>query len=207
MSEGIFRYWPNRITAMRGVGAAVLFVLFTFYGDFGPEEVVPQRGMLAAMFWLFLATALSDAVDGYLARRGNQITAFGRIADPFVDKILVLGTLIFMAVMPWSRPWVPAWIVVVILSREILVTALRGYVESLGHEFPADWAGKIKMILQCIAIAVILGQYSFPWSEALLSFWGAVAKAAVYLTLASSVYSGVTYVLRTRDILAAEAAE
>ena len=81
------------------------------------------------VFWLFILIAVSDVLDGWLARRGNHITAFGRIADPFVDKVMVLGAMIYLAVCPWSQTWFPAWIVVVILAREFLVTGLRGYVE------------------------------------------------------------------------------
>ena len=120
MTQNVFAYWPNRITAMRFVGAAVLFVLLALYG-YRPAESI--SGTLQACFWLFIVTALTDALDGWLARRNQEVTAFGRIADPFVDKILILGALVFLAVLPWSAEFVPAWIVVVVLAREILVTA------------------------------------------------------------------------------------
>ena len=100
---------------------------------------------------------------------------------------------------PWSRPWFPAWIVVVILAREFLVTGIRGYVESLGGEFPADWFGKIKMMTQCFAIGTATGIYAFHLP---VSFWGPVAEVFVILTLVTSVGSGLSYVLKTRQILA-----
>ena len=195
--EGIFAHWPNRLTAMRFVGALVLFTLFALAGV--NEE--PGRAALLVAFWLFILLASTDFLDGYLARRNGLVTAFGRIADPFVDKVLVLGTMIYLAVMEWSQPWFPAWIIVVVLAREFLVTGIRGYVESMGREFPADWFGKIKMTIQCIAIGVVIGRSAFPWSDDLLHFWGIVGHVFVYGTLISAVGSGVTYVARSKRLL------
>ena len=121
------------------------------FGLDGRVEAAPGW-MTQLCFWLFIIIALTDYLDGYLARRDGLVSAFGRIADPFVDKVMVLGTMIFLAVMPWSQPWFPAWIVVVVLAREFLVTGIRGYVESRGESFAADGFGKIKMVVQCFAI-------------------------------------------------------
>jgi len=119
---GVFAHWPNRITDLRFVGAFVLFALFVSFGERPAAELRPRIGWA---FWLFVVVAATDFLDGWLARRDQHITAFGRIADPFVDKILIVGTLVFLAVLPWSRPHLPAWMVVVILAREFLVTAIR----------------------------------------------------------------------------------
>lgn len=204
MSAGVFRYWPNRITAMRFVGSFVLFVVLAVWGrsagPLGPTILVSQLA-----FWLFLAVAFSDALDGYLARRDGQVTTFGRIADPFVDKVMVLGTMVFLTVLDWSRDWFPAWIVVVVLAREFLVTGVRGYVESLGREFPADWFGKIKMIVQCVAIGMVLGIFAFPWPDLLRDALGWIAHACVWGTLLTSIGSGVSYVYKARDVLAESA--
>ena len=96
--KGVFAHWPNRITAIRLVGALVLFVLFATWGEgAGPLSVGPGA-MTQATFWLFLLVSLTDYLDGYLARRDNLVSAFGRIADPFVDKVLVLGSMTFLTV-------------------------------------------------------------------------------------------------------------
>ena len=200
--EGIFAHWPNRITAVRFVGSLALFTLLALAGVTG----TPSHATLLVAFYLFVSIALTDFLDGYLARRGNQVTAFGRIADPFVDKVLVLGTMIFLAVMEFSRGWFPAWIVVVVLAREFLVTGLRGYVESVGKEFPADWFGKIKMGVQCFAIGVVIGKFTFAWPEDVGYFLGAVGHVLVWSTLLTSVGSGATYVLRTKRLLSEGAA-
>jgi CDP-diacylglycerol--glycerol-3-phosphate 3-phosphatidyltransferase len=198
VSEGIFAHWPNRITALRFIGALVLFFILSVWGDSDPRA---SPGWIDVSFWLFLAIAFSDYLDGYLARRGNHITAFGRIADPFVDKVLIIGTMIYLAVLEWSRPWFPAWIVVVVVAREFLVTGIRGYVESLGLPFPADWFGKIKMIVQCIAVSVVLSLFSFDWPAPLHRFLVVAGHVFVWGTLVTSVGSGTSYVLKTRRLL------
>jgi CDP-diacylglycerol--glycerol-3-phosphate 3-phosphatidyltransferase len=198
---GVFQHWPNRITAMRFLGALALFAIFALHGSDSPADLAASRTLLQSAFWLFVITAASDVLDGYLARRGNQITAFGRIADPFVDKVLVMGAMVFLAVMPWSRPWFPAWIVVVILAREFLVTGIRGYVESLGSQFPADWFGKVKMVMQCSAVGVVLGLHAFEIGEPLHTFCARLAQGLVYATLVTSVGSCVSYLLKTRQLL------
>jgi CDP-diacylglycerol--glycerol-3-phosphate 3-phosphatidyltransferase len=206
--SAVFAYWPNRVTAIRFAGSLVLFVLFAS-ANAGMER---HSWFYPVSFWLFIVTAATDFLDGWLARRGNQITAFGRIADPFVDKVLVLGSMIFLAVMEWSRAWFPAWIVVAVLARELLVTGMRGYVESLGKEFPADWFGKIKMVIQCIAIACAIGVHAFPWgrigeavgleSDTLPWFLDMATHVFVWGTLVASVGSGLSYVLKIRRLLA-----
>jgi len=198
MKEGIFAHWPNRITMMRFVGSLILFLILTLWGERAPSEA---PGFLQISFWLFIVIAASDFLDGYLARRGNQVTAFGRIADPFVDKVMVIGTLVFLAVLDWSRPWIPAWIVVVIVAREFLVTGIRGYVESLGMQFGADWFGKIKMVVQCIAISAVIGLFAFDWPPSLYKFLDIGAHVFVWATLVTTLGSGASYVLKTRRLL------
>ena len=203
MKDGIFAHWPNRITALRFVGSLVLFILLTVFGEDEPARI---SGLLQLVFWLFLGIALTDVLDGYLARRGNLVTAFGRIADPFVDKVMVIGTMIYLAVLDWSQPWFPAWVVVVVVAREFLVTGIRGYVESRGLEFPADWFGKMKMLFQCIAIQIVIGRFAFAldWAESTQRFWDVVGHVFVWATAVATVGSGTSYVLKTKRILAAE---
>jgi len=198
MKEGIFAHWPNRITAVRFVGSLVLFVALSVPA----MQEGPTSGPFTKLcFFLFVGIAATDFLDGWLARRGKHVTAFGRIADPFVDKVLVLGTMIFLAVMEWSRPWFPAWIVVVVLAREFLVTGIRGYVESQGLAFPADWFGKVKMVIQCVAIGIVIGIVAFDWSEGWRDFLGLAGHAFVWGTLLTSVGSGWSYVVKTKRLL------
>jgi CDP-diacylglycerol--glycerol-3-phosphate 3-phosphatidyltransferase len=115
--------------------------------------------------------------------------------------VLVIGAMVFLAVLPWSQRWFPAWIVVVILAREFLVTGIRGYVESLGSQFPADWFGKVKMVLQCTAVGVVLGLHAFDFAPAISTFWGKIAHGLVYATLLTSIGSCLSYLVKTRQLL------
>ena len=196
---GIFEHWPNRITAMRFIGSLVLFALFAVQGR---EAFVEQGLFINLVFWLFVLNCASDALDGYIARAQNVVTAFGRIADPFCDKVLILGTMIFLSNADWSRDMFPAWMVVLILAREFLVTGIRGYIESIGKEFPADGFGKAKMILQCIWIGAALGAPAFPWPEALREVLVQGTYVLGWLTVLATIGSGLQYVLKTKKILA-----
>jgi len=194
----VFSHWPNRITALRFLGAFVLFGLLTAIGDEGPNG---KRTLIHVSFWLFVVVASTDFLDGYLARRDNLVSVFGRIADPFVDKVLILGTLIYLTVLPWSREWVPTWVVVLILAREFLVTGIRGWVESLGREFGADALGKVKMVLQSIAVGAVLFLHAFPWPEALFPYLSWMTHGLIWGTIAITLISGASYVLKTRTLM------
>ena len=207
--KGVFAHWPNRITAVRFVGALVLFCVFSIAGDANVEDqfewlgqTMPMQTVIQISFWLFVVVAATDFLDGYLARKGGHVSVFGRIADPFVDKVLILGTLIYMAVMPWSAIRIPAWLVVIILAREFLVTGIRSYVESIGKEFAADWFGKIKMIVQCMAVGGVMWIPAYDWPEGWLQFWSVLVTILIYATLITTIGSGLSYVLRVRKILA-----
>lgn len=204
MKPGIFAHWPNRITALRFVGSIALFVLLARWCDLPAGEVDAHPALFQAAFWLFVVTGLSDILDGWLARRSNLVTAFGRIADPFVDKVLVMGTMVLLIELPWSAQYFPAWVVVVILSREFLVTAIRGYVERLGHDFPADWFGKVKMLTQCLAIGAVLSLPAFRWGDPMEGVIEGFGVFCVWATLATSVGSGASYVFKTARILKGE---
>jgi len=198
---GVFEHWPNRITALRFLGALGVFAILAAEGNREARDVPLDRSWIHWAFWAFVIVAASDVLDGWLARRGNHVTAFGRIADPFVDKVLVMGTMVFLAVMPWSRPWFPAWIVVVILAREFLVTAVRGYVESRGGTLPADWFGKVKMFAQCLAVGIVLGIHAFDFSSGFRDFCASAGHVFVWLTLLTSIGSAWAYLSRTRRYL------
>jgi CDP-diacylglycerol--glycerol-3-phosphate 3-phosphatidyltransferase len=201
---GVFRYWPNRITALRFVGALVLFWILAQDESRSIIGRAFETSWSVWAFWTFILVAASDVLDGWLARRGNHVTAFGRIADPFVDKVLVMGAMVFLAVLPWSQAWFPAWVVVVVLAREFLVTALRGYVESMGGELSADWFGKVKMFAQCFAVGIVLGMQAFDLET---PFWSATAHVFVWLTLITSVGSCLSYLVKTRRFLLEESTQ
>jgi CDP-diacylglycerol--glycerol-3-phosphate 3-phosphatidyltransferase len=199
VSGGIFEHWPNRITALRFLGAMALFVVLAFWSLRASDD---PDWAATVCFWMFIATAATDALDGYLARRDGHVTAFGRVADSFVDKVLVIGVMTYLGAMEWSRGYLPIWVVVIVTAREFLVTGIRGYVESLGKEFGADWFGKIKMIVQCIAISALFGIGALRFlPEGLHGLLGGLAHVCVWATVVTALGSGVNYVLRCKRLL------
>ena len=193
---------PNTITVARFAASIVLFILLVLTESRDPGWVFPLVGMI-----LFILVVATDALDGYLARKYRQVTDFGRIADPVADKILICGTMIFICASTWGRELLPAWLVILIVAREFLVTGIRGFIEARGIAFPASWSGKFKMIAQSVAVPALFfhqvvsaGLPEFPWVER-AARWLAVAVLAVTLVL--TVYSGVIYVIRAARILSA----
>lgn len=138
---------------------------------------------------VFVVAAGTDFVDGWWARRFNQITKLGRILDPFVDKIIITASFVALVGQPGSH--IAAWMVTVMLGRELLVTSIRAMVEGRGGDFSARWMGKWKMVVQCAAVVA-----SLLWLDQQQAWlaWAtiALAWAAVLITAAS----GVDYVLQ-----------
>ncbi len=204
---GVFRYWPNRITAIRFGMSALLFWILAVGEPGGAQGFELSAVWREVAFWLFLVTAVTDVLDGWLARRGNCVTAFGRIADPFVDKVLVIGTMILLlssapvGSAPAGSVYFAPWMVVLITAREFLITAIRGYVESLGAPLPADWMGKVKMLAQCIALSVVLGLRAFDFTPEVVAFWNTVAQVFVWVTLVATTGSCLNYLVKTRRFL------
>src|SRR5437764_9368812 len=102
----------------------------------------------------FVVAALTDSIDGWWARKFNQFSTFGRVFDPLTDKILLGSAFIFL--IPVEHAAMETWMVAVVIGRELLITGVRGYVESLGMKFGADWFGKLKTILQCVWLLAVL---------------------------------------------------
>jgi CDP-diacylglycerol--glycerol-3-phosphate 3-phosphatidyltransferase len=182
---GSLRNLPNQLTSLRLLLSIVLFYLIA------SEHYV-------ASFVMFVIAAGTDWLDGYFARKYNQVTTLGRILDPFADKVIICGTFIFLATTDGMRTdWrmLQSWMVVVIVGRELLVTALRSFLEDRGSDFSANLSGKLKMLLQCIAAGAALVYLHYTQTDGKSPdwiYWTTVASiwSAVLLT----VYSGAVYV-------------
>ena len=184
---------PNQLTSLRLVLSVVLFFLMAY--DYYLWGLV-----------LFLIGAGTDWIDGYYARKYGQVTTLGRILDPFADKVIVCGTFIFLAANPEMNkvPWgLRAWMVVVIVGREILVTALRSFIEERGSDFSAQWSGKIKMVFQCLAASVCLLYLYYANQQENTPQWCRVLLvASVWSAVISTVYSGAVYIRAAIKVLA-----
>ena len=192
---------PNRIT----VGRLLLALLFFAFFRFASLADAPEWWKPAVAGGIFVLAVATDALDGYYARKLGLQTDFGRIADPVVDKIIVAGGLIFLTATSWAAEFVPVWMVVLIIAREFMVSGLRGFIEARGVAFPSRWDGKLKMILQCIAIPLVLIwrtlDLSLPGERTLLWLTDFTTLGVVWLTFAMTIVSGVRYVTAAAQVL------
>ncbi len=196
---------PNAITVARLILSVILFVLLVFVRR-SPESISP---LLMTAFVLYLVASISDFVDGHLARKWKVTSGFGRVVDPFVDKILVLGCFVLFCGVNFldtsatpiaNHTGVVPWMVVVLIARELLVTVLRSMIESTGKPFPSDWSGKVKMVVQCLAIGWIIGHLAIePWLRwlGLAGFNLLLRDVLIWTTLAVTVLSALTYCQRS----------
>lgn len=192
---------PNNLTLGRLVLSVAVFVPMGLYDEPGRAGTC----LLDFAWVMFIIAGLTDLVDGYIARKYHMESSLGRILDPFVDKVLICGCFIFLVGSNFSDhdsgrslSDVAAWMVVLIIAREFLVTALRGFSEAQGMAFAATVYGKIKMFLQSatvVAILISIAHYrdeswaryvrlAFIWPMLIftvLSMLGYISRAAVAL--------------------------
>jgi CDP-diacylglycerol--glycerol-3-phosphate 3-phosphatidyltransferase len=144
------RFWnlPNSVTMVRTAAVPVLLLLPLFPGRTGSQVIA----------WCFIVAAVTDLVDGWLARRGQMVTHIGKLLDPLADKLIVTAALVVMLAMGRIPIWA-TWMVVVIVGRELAVTALRGIASADGQIMAASPAGKLKTFVQNVAIGALLFHY------------------------------------------------
>ena len=212
MVDSMRRNLPNALTLLRLVIAAAFFATMSVSvvrGD-GFEASRQLWGNIAVA--LFVIGAVTDALDGHLARKWGVVSDFGRVMDPFCDKVLILGTFAYLASPRFAvidgigqvigmETGVWAWMVVVIISRELLVTSIRAVVESRGIPFGADWWGKSKMILQAITAPYALFVAVNPWFYD-STWFGGLQTVLVWATVVVTAISVVPYLVRGRRLLA-----
>jgi CDP-diacylglycerol--glycerol-3-phosphate 3-phosphatidyltransferase len=200
---------PNLLTGSRLILAVVFFIMLSFYQYQGRGDL-PNHWLLHWAFLTYVIALFTDFLDGYLARKWKTETTFGRIVDPFVDKVLVLGSFIFFAGKNFIIPevghpnvvktitGVAPGIVVILLSRELLITSIRGASEGSGKSFGAAWSGKVKMGFQSGTILAILIYVNYyDWIQLHAEPYARIVRdVGIWGTVAITVYSGVLYVGR-----------
>lgn len=187
---------PNQVTLARLILAIGFFALLSLY-----DASNNPRWILVVGFWVFLVAALADILDGMLARMMKQVTTFGRVVDPVVDKVMICGAFLYFASGHfWNGQRqitdVQAWMVIVILIRELIVSAIRAHAESEGQDFGASWVGKAKMFVQSVTVLVILGQLGWNIEEA-----APLRTAMVWITVIVTAASIVSYIRRAHAFL------
>jgi CDP-diacylglycerol--glycerol-3-phosphate 3-phosphatidyltransferase len=165
---------PNQITISRIALVPVMVLLLMFPGKW--------TCFFAGLF--FIIAACTDLVDGYLARKDNQITSFGKFLDPLADKILVSSMLVMLV----QNGWIPGWIAIVIICRDIMVTGLRAIAADEGIVIAADVYGKLKTVLQLVAITPLIFHYPLFGIPV-----HSIGIFLLYIALALTVFSGCNY--------------
>lgn len=152
-----------------------------------------QTTLIAFLAWfIFVLAAVTDWLDGYLARKFNSETVLGKLMDPLADKLLVIAALVML--IPLDR--VPAWVCVLIISREVLITGVRGLAASTGKVVAADNLGKIKANFQYFGIGFLI----FPLHLIPIPYQYQFGMILVYLSLVLSIWSASDYIYKLRNI-------
>jgi CDP-diacylglycerol--glycerol-3-phosphate 3-phosphatidyltransferase len=177
---------PNVLSLLR-IAIVPMIVVTLFWP--GPEA----RAIAGA---LFLVAALTDFFDGWIARRRGVSTVLGKFLDPLADKLLVVGILIMLAGMP-PEPRVPAWMAVVVASRELAVTGLRGIASQGGVVMAAEALGKYKMTFQIFALFCLLVHYTYPLGVFGLQMdFHAAGILFLWVAIVFAVWSAIDYAVR-----------
>ncbi|HZL17888.1 MAG TPA: CDP-diacylglycerol--glycerol-3-phosphate 3-phosphatidyltransferase [Polyangia bacterium] len=182
---------PNLVTMSR---VALIPLVLIFIDNFSP-----LRSFIASL--LYLAAAAGDALDGYLARSRGQVSTLGKFLDPLADKLLVTAVLVFMVEL--SR--VPAWVVVVIVGRDLTINGLRSIASAQGLVIAASVGGKIKTGLQLVAIMMLMIYFRYPvLGSGITVDYHRAGLIVLYVSMVVSVLSAAQYL---RDFLSAALAE
>lgn len=173
---------PNKLTVLRVL--AIPLFLFFLYVTKGVFRFLPLI--------IFIAAAVTDAIDGHIARRDNLITDFGKFMDPLADKLLTASAFIAFVEIGYMS----AWVVVLIISREFLVSGFRTLAASKGVTIAANPWGKIKTVFQMILIVVVLFNYT-----GYFAFTNSWVNPLVAVVVLLTVTSGATYIYENINVI------
>lgn len=185
---------PNKLTVFRMILIPVFMLVLALPLDWGTLQVagaqLPVTHLVAAI--IFIVASLTDLADGKIARKYKLVTNFGKFADPLADKLLVMTALIFFV----QFGWVPAWMVAIVVIRELAITGLRTLiVENNGKVLAAAMPGKIKTASQMVAISFFL-LHDIVFAMAKIPF----AMIMIWIALLATIYSGIDYFYKNRDV-------
>jgi CDP-diacylglycerol--glycerol-3-phosphate 3-phosphatidyltransferase len=173
---------PNMLTLYRVIAIPLIVILLLY-----PNRLT---ALLAAA--LFSAASITDALDGFYARKYNLVSTFGKVMDPVADKLLVASAFIMMA----GLHWIPAWVVCIIVGREVAVTGLRNIVAEAQADVSASSLGKYKTGFQIAAIIPLLIHYPFFGID-----FHVIGMVFLWCALLLTIWSGIDYFMRFRGLL------
>lgn len=184
---------PNKLTIARVIAVPIFIACY-------------MLGLYILAFVIFILAAITDLLDGNIARKHNLVSNFGKIMDPLADKVLVYSAICLFV----ADGTVPAWTFIVILAREFLVAGIRTVAASNGIVIAADLSGKIKTVLQMIAVPALILYHGLLGNEAELvkhsfTWWiYIIACLFYYASVVMTVYSGAEYLLKNKEVFSNE---
>ena len=190
---------PNIVSMSRLVAVPILTFIFVCWGV---GDIFPESWFWWVSLTIFSIGMATDALDGYLARKLDSVTVFGRMIDPLIDKILIQTMLILLASSAWTSELVPVWAVILILAREVLITGLRGFAEVQKIDFSASNLGKGKTMSQTIAIIMILGGLAVHGSSMTEMIYADISFWMVMIATTLTRISGLDYIIKLRKAVA-----
>ena len=189
----------NKLTILR-IFLVPLFLIFIAFKN------IPYGTIIATL--IFIVASLTDQLDGYIARRRNQITNFGKFMDTLADKLLVTAALVSLVEMHL----IPSWAAVIIIAREFAVSGLRTLAASEGIVIAASWWGKIKTITQIVAILLLLAKVNVASSQYLTDliinnrfltgFFEVVPNVILIIAVIITIISGIDYFIKNKSVIA-----
>ncbi|MBR6071991.1 MAG: CDP-diacylglycerol--glycerol-3-phosphate 3-phosphatidyltransferase [Acholeplasmatales bacterium] len=190
---------PNKLTLLRILLIPVMVIIF--YIPWFSENLIflDVTYLYFFEFIIFFVASVTDFVDGYLARKNNQVTTFGKFLDPLADKMLVFSSMTILllnnsGVLPEGQPLVPMWVFVVMLIREFMVSGIRMLVSSRGVVIAAGWLGKWKTFITMIAIgALFMGGLHISIIY--------IGQIFMYIACILTIVSGIEYFWKSRKII------
>ena len=207
---------PTKITVTRIV-AIVVMIISLFVLNLIPDFQTIELGntginlVFLIIFVIFLIACYTDHLDGYLARKNNQVTDLGKFLDPVADKLLINSLVIFLIAPNMFARYIPEscqpvvsfnmWCAIILVARDIVVDALRFVAASKGKVIAANIFGKLKTVLEMVAIGVVLlNGFPFRYFDASWPVGLHIADILVYLATLASLLSGIIYVVQNRHV-------
>lgn len=187
----------NKLTMLRIFLVPIFLIFIAMKG-------IPYGTILATL--VFIIASLTDQLDGYIARSRNQVTTFGKFMDPLADKLLVTSALISLV----ELGLIPSYAAIIIIAREFAVSGLRTIAASEGKIIAASWWGKIKTVIQIIAIVLLLIKVNIGTSpylaslinnnSALNKFFEVTPTVFLYLAVIITIISGIDYFIKNKRV-------
>lgn len=191
---------PNKITVAR-ILLIPIMILIPFLNIQGTLGNVTYSNLI--ILTIFLIASFTDFLDGYLARKNNLVTTFGKFLDPIADKLLVLSALIMLVEMGQ----VPGWIPIIIAAREFIVSGIRMLAAGEGNVIAASWLGKVKTVSQMIAISlafidtnIFMGFLNTKMTVGALIL-NILMSTAMLISVVTTIWSGIDYFMKSKDIV------